>query len=113
MEHAARRLLQVKLLHTAVWAVVAGSILALFPAATLDQWGAFAGLHVIIVSEIAVLAAFRWTCPLTHLAARYTDDRSPNFDIFLPRTLARWNKEIFSVILVAAWSWAAWRGWSA
>ena len=45
--------------------------------------------------ETLVLALNRWTCPLTPVAARYTADRAPNFDIFLPRWLARWNKEIF------------------
>jgi hypothetical protein len=109
VQDAARRLLLVKLIHTVVWVVVAGSIFALFPAIALDQKSVFAGLHVIIVGEIVVLAAFRWTCPLTHVAARYTDDRSPNFDIFLPRVLARWNKEVFTVILVALWCWAAFR----
>ena len=44
---------------------------------------------------------------MLHVAARYTDDRSPNFDIFLPRALARWNKEVFTVLLVIAWGWAA------
>ncbi len=91
-----------------MWAVIAGAIFALFPAIAFDDRALFAGLHVPIVAEIVVLAAFRWTCPLTHVAARYTDDRSPNFDIFLPRTLARWNKEVFTVLLVVAWCWAAW-----
>ena len=105
----ARRLLLVKLLHTLVWAVVAGSIFALFPAIAFDDRTVFAALHAVIVAEIVVLVAFRWTCPLTHVAARYTDDQSPNFDIFLPRALAKWNKEVFTAILVVAWGWAAWR----
>jgi hypothetical protein len=41
------------------------------------------------------------------VAERYTDDRRPNFDIFLPLPVARWNKQIFTAILVAAWGWAA------
>ena len=33
--------------------------------------------------------------PLTAVAARYTDDRRANFDIYLPEWLARYNKQIF------------------
>jgi hypothetical protein len=109
MEDAVRRLAQIKIVHTAVWAVVAGSIVALFPSIAFDQRALFAALHVPILAEIVVLAAFRGTCPLTHVAARYTDDRSPDFDIFLPRLLARWNKEVFTALLLVAWTWAAWR----
>jgi len=36
-----------------------------------------------------------WRCPLTDVAARYTDDRRANFDIYLPEWLARYNKQIF------------------
>ncbi len=40
-------------------------------------------------------------CPLTDLAARYTGDRSPNFDIYLPPLLAHYNKEIFGLLFIA------------
>jgi hypothetical protein len=33
-----------------------------------------------------------WRCPLTDVAARYTDDRRANFDIYLPEWLARYNE---------------------
>ena len=45
--------------------------------------------------EVVVIAANAWRCPLTAVAARYTDNREPNFDIYLPGWLARYNKEIF------------------
>jgi hypothetical protein len=41
------------------------------------------------------LALNRMKCPLTDVAARYTDDRNANFDIYLPLWLARYNKHIF------------------
>ena len=47
-----------------------------------------------------VLALNRWTCPLTPVAARYTDDRSDNFDIFLPEWLARHNKTVFGALYI-------------
>lgn len=103
----AGRLLGVKLVHTAVWVLVAGAIVALYPAVALDRLDGFGALHVVIVAETVTLVAFRLKCPLTYVAERYTEDRRPNFDIFLPRWLARWNEEIFSVMLVVAWSYGA------
>jgi hypothetical protein len=59
---------------------------------------------------VIVLLANRMRCPLTGIAARYTDDRSDNFDIFLPAWLARHNKVIFGTLLAFGevyllWQW--------
>ncbi len=66
---------------------------------------------MLVWIEVAILAANRMRCPLTGIAARYTDDRSDNFDIFLPAWLARHNKLLFGVLFAAgelflAASWA-------
>jgi len=60
--------------------------------------------------ECLILALNGGRCPLTDLAARYTNHRADNFDIFLPRWLARRNKEIFGTLfvcgeLIALWCW--------
>jgi hypothetical protein len=70
----------VKLMHTLVWALFAGCIVAL---------------------EVLVLVANRLRCPLTGIAARYTEDRRDNFDIYLPLWVARYNKQIFGSLYVA------------
>ena len=96
-----RRLLAVKLLHTAVWAFFAGCILAipiLGWRGQLLQAGLLCG---IVFLEVLVLLLNRWRCPLTPIAARYTADRRDNFDIFLPEWLARHNKMIFGGLYVA------------
>jgi hypothetical protein len=38
--------------------------------------------------------------------------RAPNFDIYLSRWLARWNKELFGTLFVlgVAYTWIRWRG---
>jgi hypothetical protein len=64
----------------------------------------------IILVECVVLALNRGRCPLTDVAARFTDGRADNFDIYLPSWLARHNKAIFGTIFVAnelivLWSW--------
>jgi hypothetical protein len=52
--------------------------------------------------EITVLALNEWHCPLTPLAAQYTNDRHENFDIYLPEWLARHNKSIFGTLYAVA-----------
>jgi len=54
----------------------------------------------LILLETAVLLFNRWRCPLTDIAARYTEPSGPNFDIYLPEWLARYNKEIFGLFAV-------------
>jgi hypothetical protein len=90
----------IKLLHTAVWALFAGAIIAIPIAAGLDAWRLVVGLIVLVSAECIVLAANRMRCPLTGIASRYTEDRQDNFDIYLPLCLARYNKQIFGTLFV-------------
>jgi len=48
-----------------------------------------------VSADVFVLVANAWRCPLTDMAARYTDDRRDNFDLYLPLWLARHNKLVF------------------
>jgi hypothetical protein len=89
---------RIKLLHTVVWAVFAGSILVIPVMAFLQQWRLAFILIGLVSLECMVLAFNRMMCPLTGLAARYTDDRQDNFDIYLPLWLARYNKHIFGTL---------------
>jgi hypothetical protein len=65
-----------------------------------DEFATVAVLTAVVMVEVAVLAANRLRCPLTAVAARFTDDRRANFDIYLPLWLATWNKQIFSALFV-------------
>jgi len=97
----AAALRKVKLLHTVAWAFFAGCIL-LVPLAAWQRRFAFALVLIMIVTvEVAVLVWNRFKCPLTDVAARYTDDRRDNFDIYLPLWLARYNKHIFGSLFAA------------
>ena len=90
----------VRTVHTVVWAFFAGSIVAL---PVVAWWGRFDLALVLIgvvLCEVVVLLVSGWRCPLTGVAARYTEDRRPNFDIHLPLWLARYNKEIFGTLFV-------------
>jgi len=92
----------VKIVHTVAWAFFAGCILVIPVFAWLGQFRAVGILAIIVLIEIAILAANGWCCPLTGVAARYTDDRADNFDIYLPLWLARYNKLIFGWLFAAA-----------
>jgi hypothetical protein len=58
-------------------------------------------LSGFVLLECCVLALSGGRCPLTDLSAKFTDDRAPNFDIYLPSWLAEHNKVIFGVLFVA------------
>ena len=53
-----------------------------------------------VAIESLVLLLFGWKCPLTVVARKYSNSNEPNFDIYLPKWFARYNKEIYSVIMV-------------
>jgi len=50
---------------------------------------------------IKLLHTIVWAGFAGCIAARYTDDRRANFDIYLPEWLARYNKEIFGPLYLA------------
>lgn len=94
-------LVWIKVLHTMVWVFFVACILGIFVfahAGRLDVAGILIG---IVLLEVLVLAFNQMACPLTGVAARYTDERPDNFDIYLPEWVARHNKTIFGTLYVA------------
>ena len=62
------------------------------------------------LGDAAKAASNGGRCPLSDLAARYTDERASNFDIYLPNWLASHNKTVFGTVFVAnelivLWCW--------
>lgn len=107
------RLRLIKTLHTVVWAVLAAGILAIAPLALAGWFWPVAVITAAVLLETLVLAVNGWRCPLTPLAARYTEERQPNFDIYLPRWVAQHNKTLFGSLFVAGevvalGRWLAW-----
>lgn len=95
-------LIGVKLLHSAVWLFFAGCILAIPIAGLQRDFHLVRVLTALVLMECAVLALNRGTCPITDIAARYTEERAANFDIYLPHWLTLHNKEIFGTLFVAS-----------
>ncbi len=107
---ALRSLRAVKAAHTFAWAFFAGCILALPFFSWRGAHGVAAWLAAIVLAEVLVLAADGWVCPLTAVAGRYTQERRPNFDIYLPEWLAKYNKHVFGplygvVVIFAVANW--------
>jgi hypothetical protein len=97
---AADALILVKVVHTVVWAFLASCIVAIPALAIARRLRVALVLTIVVLGEIAVLGANRMRCPLTEVAERYTDERSDNFDIYLPPWLARNNKLLFGSLFV-------------
>ncbi|MBE0658966.1 MAG: hypothetical protein IH602_14835 [Bryobacteraceae bacterium] len=102
-------LVRIKLLHTAAWALFAGSIVLIPITAALGQFPWSAILSALVWLECAILALNRCRCPLTDVAARHTAERAHNFDIYLPERLAQYNKQIFGTLFVLGEIYLVWR----
>jgi len=105
------RLVQIKLLHTAVWLFLVVCIAAIPVAGARGEYRWAWALIAVVLVECGVLAANRGRCPLTDLAARHTEQRAANFDIYLPLWLARHNKTIFGALFVGGSVFALARWW--
>jgi len=92
----------IKIVHTIVWAFFAGCILAIPVASWHGEHHTAAWLAAIVAAEVVILSLNEWHCPLTPMAARYTNDRRENFDIYLPEWLAKYDKSIFGTLYSAA-----------
>ena len=94
-------LIAIKLSHTLIWIILAGSIVVL-PFLGLRRkfrWAAI--LTALVLVECGVLALNHGRCPMSDLAQQFTTDHADNFDIYLPNWLARHNKEVFGVLFLA------------
>ena len=101
-ETTAVTLKTIKVAHTIVWAFFVSCILAIPVASWRGEHRTAAWFAAVVAFEVAILVANKWRCPLTSVAARYTDDRHDNFDIYLPEWLAKHNKSIFGALYAAA-----------
>jgi hypothetical protein len=105
-------LVVLKVLHTAVWIFLAGCIVAIPLAGAKGRFLWAVVLSGLVLVECAVLAVNGGRCPFTDFAARYTEQRADNFDIYLPLWLARRNKTIFGTLFVLGEGFVLWQWFS-
>ncbi|MBK9656084.1 MAG: hypothetical protein IPO66_11700 [Rhodanobacteraceae bacterium] len=106
------KLRAIKLVHTVVWVLLAGCVIAIPILALTENVTIATWVLGLVMLEVIVLVLNGMRCPLTDIAARYTQDRKSNFDIYLPEWLAENNKLIFGWLyviglVITAWSWSS------
>jgi hypothetical protein len=93
------KLTLIKIIHTLIWVFFNFVIFYMLYAVItnkLDNW-LWIG-YVFIILEGITLLTFKFFCPLTIIARKYSDSTKDNFDIYLPPWLAKHNKRIYSGI---------------
>jgi hypothetical protein len=94
------KLTMVRILHTLVWIAFNVIIFYFLYSAISDKIGRWTWICLsLIMGEGIVLLVSGNVCPITTVARNYSDSTKENFDIYLPNWLAKYNKEIYSVIV--------------
>ena len=97
------KLTAVKILHTLIWVFFNVVIFYMLFAAVKDRLDGWLWLCFgLVILEGLTLLLFKFYCPLTLIARRYTDAAGDNFDIYLPNWLARNTKLIYTTLVVIA-----------
>jgi hypothetical protein len=90
----------IKTIHTLVWLffnVVIFYMLYAVIVNKLDIW-LWIGYGLFVLEGITLLV-FKFFCPLTVIARKYSNSTRANFDIYLPHWLAKYNKLIYTSLL--------------
>jgi hypothetical protein len=99
----AYQLKRIKIIHTAIWVFFNILLAYIFYAVLTNNITIWVWLALLcFVVEGIVLLIFKKFCPLTILARRYSDSQKDNFDIYLPNWLAKYNKLIYTSLLMIA-----------
>jgi len=97
------KLVCVKILHTIIWVFFNVVIFYLLYAAVIDKIDKWIWICIsLIILEVIILIVFKKACPVTLIAWKYSDSQKDNFDIYLLNWLAKYNKEIYAVIVLIA-----------
>lgn len=90
----------VKLIHTLIWIffnIVIFYMLYAVIAGKIDIW-LWAGFGLVALEGLTLLV-FKFYCPLTLVARKYSTSQKDNFDIYLPNWLAKYTKLIYTSIM--------------
>ena len=96
------KLTLVKALHTVVWIFFNVVIFYMLYSVIADKIGAWTWICLLLIlGEGIVLLVSGNICPITTMARKYSSSSKENFDIWLPQWLAKYNKQIYtSIVLV-------------
>jgi hypothetical protein len=94
-------LIIIKFIHTLIWVFFNIVIFYMLYAAIfgkIDKW-LWIGFGLVALEGLTLLI-FKFFCPLTIMARKYSDSDRDNFDIYLPNWLARNTKRIYTSIVL-------------
>ncbi len=94
------KLIIIKTIHTLIWTFFNFVIFYMLYAVIvnkIDKW-LWIGYGLFFLEGITLLL-FKFFCPLTIMARKYSNSPKDNFDIFLPNWLAKNTKLIYTSIL--------------
>ena len=95
------KLTLVKIVHTLIWLCFNVVIFYMLYAVIVDKLDIWLWIgYGLIFLEAVILLMFKFFCPLTIIARKYSDSTKDNFDIYLPNWLAKHNKLIYTGILL-------------
>jgi hypothetical protein len=102
----------VKVVHTAIFAVISTCILHVFWAGVSGRVTRWTGLAIAVaLAEGVVFFGNQWRCPLTRLTEKLGAESGRVTDIFLPRWFADRIPQIFTPLLVIGLCGLLWRRW--
>ena len=97
------KLTLIKTIHTMIWLFFNVVIFYLLYSVIVNKIDKWVWICIgLIVLEGIILLIFKKICPVTLIARKYSNSQKDNFDIYLPNWLARYNKEIYTVIVLIA-----------
>jgi hypothetical protein len=112
MLSANHKLILVKLLHTLVWVFFNVVIFYFLYAVIVNKIDIWVWICLgLIILEGLVLLVFNKMCPITLVARKYSDSTDHNFDIYLPEWLAKYNKLIYTTIVLIGVFILVWQLW--
>jgi len=95
------KLILVKTVHTLVWIFFNVVIFYFLYAVIVDKVDKWVWICLgLILLEGLILLVFGNICPITIVARNYSQSAKANFDIYLPNWLAKYNKQIYSAIVI-------------
>jgi hypothetical protein len=101
--HETGKLKIIKIIHTIIWLFFNVVIFYLLYAAIINKIDKWIWICLgLVLLEGLVLLLFKNICPITLVARKFSQSQKDNFDIYLPNWLAKYNKKIYTVIVLIA-----------
>lgn len=93
------KLVLIKIIHSIIWLFFVSLIFYTVYTGFFNKVTKFTWIAIgFVLLESLTLIIFKWFCPLTLIARKYSDSDKENFDIYLPNWIAKHNKTIFTII---------------